>query len=233
MPHDAFVDLLGLEPRSAQSFAHHQGTQLHSRKCGECSLKFSNRCAHSGDNDYIFHNVAALNSWIPKQRKPYQERAIAGKEGGTNMESTPSTQLTSGPDDQPRTLLAPWWHTALMVVLILALSLAGARQLRSRADHPLHLVANYSLSIAYEWILAALALWGISLRKVPLRQLLGVWEPGSRAWLRDIGTAFAYWVVALMVLAALGNGLAKFSGSHIDPQKIGDVDPEARTHYWR
>jgi uncharacterized protein len=120
-------------------------------------------------------------------------------------------------------LLAPVWHTALMVLLILGLSLAGVRQLRNMGNHPLHLVANYSLSIAYEWILAALAVWGIHLRRVPLRQLLGEYRPGVRAWFHDIGIALAYWVVALMVLAAIGNALMKFSGSRIDPQKIGDV----------
>ena len=54
--HDALVDLIGIEPRAAQGFTHHQRTQLHSRETRQCTLKFSNRGAHSGDNDYIFHN---------------------------------------------------------------------------------------------------------------------------------------------------------------------------------
>ena len=33
-------------------------------------------------------------------------------------------------------LLAPWWHTALMVLLIIGLSVAGVRQLRSFGDKP-------------------------------------------------------------------------------------------------
>jgi membrane protease YdiL (CAAX protease family) len=120
-------------------------------------------------------------------------------------------------------LLAPWWHTALLVLLIITLSFAGVRQLRTIGDKPLHLVANYSLSIAYEWILAALVLWGLHLRKVPLRQLLGEQRPGARAWLADIGAALVYWVIALTALGLLGNALVKISGSHIDPQKIGAV----------
>jgi membrane protease YdiL (CAAX protease family) len=120
-------------------------------------------------------------------------------------------------------LLAPWWHTALMVLVIIGLSVAGVRQLHSFGDQPLHLVANYSLTIAYEWVLAGLVLWGIHMRKVPLRQLLGEKRPGVRAWLADLGVALGYWAVALIVLALLGNVLVKISGSHIDPQKIGDV----------
>jgi membrane protease YdiL (CAAX protease family) len=134
----------------------------------------------------------------------------------TNIESQPAASVEAG-------LIAPWWHTALLVLLIIGLSFAGARQLRTLGDKPLHLVANYSLSIAYEWILVALVLWGIHLRKVPLRQLLGERKAGGQAWLADIGAALVYWVVALSLLAVLGNVLVKLPGSHIDPQKIGVV----------
>jgi uncharacterized protein len=134
----------------------------------------------------------------------------------TTLEPPQSTSNQTG-------LLAPWWHTALLVLVIIALSFAGVRQLRTLGDRPLHLVVNYSLSIAYEWILAALVLWGLHLRKVPLRQLLGEQRPGARAWLADIGAAFVYWAIALTALGVLGNALVKISGSHIDPQKIGTV----------
>jgi membrane protease YdiL (CAAX protease family) len=120
-------------------------------------------------------------------------------------------------------LLAPWWHTALMVIMIISLSVAGVRQLRSFGSQPLHLVTNYILTIVYEWVLAGLVLWGLHMRKVPLRQLLGEWRPGARAWATDLGVALAYWAGALLLLAVLGNVLVKMSGSHIDPQKIGDV----------
>lgn len=130
--------------------------------------------------------------------------------------------MTAGPA-APGGLLAPWWHTALIVVVILGLSLAGVRQLRNFGDKPLHLVLNYSLTIAYEWTLAGLAIWGIHMRKVPLRQLLGEYRPGVRAWLNDFVVALAYWAVAILVLAIIGNVLVKLSGSHINPEKIGDV----------
>jgi uncharacterized protein len=130
---------------------------------------------------------------------------------------------TGGEANEQGGLLAPWWHTALLVLLIIGLSVAGVRQLHSFGNQPLHLVANYTLTIAYEWILAGLVLWGIHLRKIPLRQLLGERRPGVRAWLVDIGVALGYWAAALLVLALLANLLVKISGSHIDPQKIGDV----------
>jgi uncharacterized protein len=132
-------------------------------------------------------------------------------------------QSTSVQTDKQGGLLAPWWHTALMVLMIIGLSVQGVRRLNSFGGQPLHLVANYSLTIAYEWALAGLVLWGIRMRKVPLRQLMGERRPGLRAWLLDLGIALVYWVVAIVLLALLGNVLMKISGSHIDPQKIGDV----------
>jgi uncharacterized protein len=140
-----------------------------------------------------------------------------------DMTTIEPPQSSSGHTYEQGGLLAPWWHTAMMVALIIGLSVAGVRQLRSFGSQPLHLVANYSLTIAYEWILAALAVWGIHIRKVPLRQLLGKWRPGAQGWLADIGVALGFWAVALTVLALLGNALVKISGSHINPQRIGDV----------
>lgn len=151
---------------------------------------------------------------------PDEKREMKGTQG---MTTTEPPQAASGQANGEGGLLAPWWHTALMVLLIIGLSVAGVRQLRNFGDQPLRLVANYSLTIAYEWILAALALWGIHMRKVPLRQLLGEQRPGARSWLADIGVALGYWAGALIVLALLGEALVKISGSHIDPQKIGDV----------
>src|SRR5271155_5993912 len=135
---------------------------------------------------------------------------MKGTEGMTTIEPP---QAASGQADERGGLLAPWWHTALMVLLIIGLSVAGVRQLRSFGDQPLRLVANYSLTIAYEWILAALALWGIHMRKVPLRQLLGEQRPGAQGWLADIGVALGYWTVAVCVLALLSAVLVKISGS--------------------
>jgi membrane protease YdiL (CAAX protease family) len=142
---------------------------------------------------------------------------------GRGMTTTEPPQANTGQADERGGLVAPWWHTSLMVLLIGGLSVAGVRQLRSFGNQPLHLAVNYTLTIAYEWVLAALAVWGIHMRKIPLRQLLGERRPGVRGWLEDIGVALGYWVIAVCALALLSSVLVKISGSHIDPQKIGDV----------
>jgi hypothetical protein len=120
-------------------------------------------------------------------------------------------------------LIAPWWHTALMILLIVGLSVLGARQMHSSVGRPLRLVPNYLMTIAYEWVLAGLAWWGIHLRKVPLRQLIGEWRPAARGWLADFGAALVFWVVALMLLSVIARVLQHGFGSHLDPRKIAEV----------
>src|ERR1700761_2970358 len=77
--------------------------------------------------------------------------------------------------------IAPWWHTILLVVPLLAFSILGSLKPEQQAFGQHH-VLQYMLTLAWEWVLAALVLWGIHMRKTPLRQLLGVRRPGLRAW---------------------------------------------------
>jgi uncharacterized protein len=120
-------------------------------------------------------------------------------------------------------LLAPWWHTLLIVALILGLSAAGVARMGHLAHRQPRLIPNYLLTIAYEWVLAALAFWGIRMRRVPPQQLLGEWRPGARAWLSDFAIAVLFWAIALMLLSVLAQGLHYGFGSNVDPRKIADV----------
>jgi uncharacterized protein len=143
---------------------------------------------------------------------------------GSEPESNTSAADAETPPSHPTAgLLAPWWHTALMILLIAGISAGGARQLQVAAGHQLRLVPNYSLSIAYEWALAGMAWWGLRLRNIPLRQLMGETRPGLRGWLGDLGAALGYWVVALALLSVVAQVLLHTSGSRVDPRKIGEV----------
>jgi hypothetical protein len=110
-----------------------------------------------------------------------------------------------------------------MVLLIAGISAAGARQLHAAGGHAPRLVPNYSLSIAYEWALAGIAWWGLRMRKVPLKQLLGEIRPGWRGWAADLGAALLYWLVALMLLSLIAQAILYSSGARVDPRRIGDV----------
>lgn len=118
-------------------------------------------------------------------------------------------------------LIAPWWHTALMAAIIVGLSFTGARQLQRVGSGPMNMTPQYLATIAYEWALAGLAWWGIRLRGVPRAQLVGERRPGLRGWLSDAGAALIFWVIAVLLLALLGQALAH--GFKLDPQKISNV----------
>lgn len=141
-------------------------------------------------------------------------------------ETEPGEALPDQPDqrsNQSRSPIAPWWHTALMIVLIVGLSFTGARNMHEKINRPLHLVSNYVLTIIYEWILAGLVLWGIHMRGFSGRELVGEIRRGWRGWWIDFAAALIFWVIAVSLLAGIGQMLARIPGSHLNPGKIAEV----------
>ncbi len=126
---------------------------------------------------------------------------------------------------QPEKLLAPLWHTILIITFVAAASIAGARSSRHlpalghTADKYGHLW-TYVASIALEWTLAALTLWGLRLRNTSVRSVLGVNVAGMREWLIDAGVAAVFWIVALLVLGTLATLLKPL---HLHPENIRDT----------
>lgn len=110
---------------------------------------------------------------------------------------------TTLPANPLRQGIAPWWHTALLVTPLLAFSLLGSLQPARHAFHQHHL-SQYLATLAWEWILAALVLWGIHMRGIPLRQLLGTSRVTFRDWRDDLILAAAFWIASMMVLFAVG-----------------------------
>jgi membrane protease YdiL (CAAX protease family) len=135
--------------------------------------------------------------------------------------TAPNAQTTA----QPEKLLAPVWHTVLIVALVAAASIAGARNskqlpaLSHHADKYGHLW-TYVASIALEWTLAALTLWGLRLRKTSLRSVLGPNAPGIREWFVDAGVAAVFWIVALIFLGTIATLLKPL---HLHPENIRDT----------
>jgi uncharacterized protein len=96
--------------------------------------------------------------------------------------------------------IAPWWHTILLIAVILTTSLLSSLQ-SGKDNFAAGHMRHYLTSIAWEWILAVFAWWGIRMRRVPLRQLLGQRRSGWKMWIRDFGIALLFWIMALIVLA--------------------------------
>ena len=61
--------------------------------------------------------------------------------------------------------------------------------------------------MAWEIALGLLTWWGIRMRRVPIRQLLGERRAGVKAWFTDFGVALIFWLMASIVLAAISSVL--------------------------
>ena len=119
--------------------------------------------------------------------------------------------------------IAPWWHTALLIVPLLAFSILGS--IKPQRGLESHHVPQYLMTLAWEWILAGLVVWGIRMQGVPLRQLLGVRRPSVKDWRDDLLLAAAFWIASMILLAAIGTlmRLAHLSA----PQKmLAQLAPE-------
>jgi hypothetical protein len=113
-----------------------------------------------------------------------------------------TAEATAAKRGRLATAVAPWWHTALLVALLLGGSAMTAHQAH-HAGLAEHHVARYGVGIAAEWVLLLLVWWGLRMQRVPLADLLG-FRRGGHALAEDVGAAAIFWVMAMVVLAAIG-----------------------------
>jgi membrane protease YdiL (CAAX protease family) len=113
-----------------------------------------------------------------------------------------------------RTLVAPLWHTIVLVVVILGIALLQGRQqqqLRSiqlRSRLPLYgaMILFELVLFAYVWLL------GLRITRTPLRELIGGRWGSLKDLAIDIGVAFLFWIVVAGVLLGLGKLLGVNTG---------------------
>ena len=105
--------------------------------------------------------------------------------------------------------IAPWWHTAILASVIIGISILSGLQSKAAGFGGSH-IARYAITIAWEWVLALLAWWGLWIRRTPLREILGQRRTEIKEWARDIGIALLFWIMAMLVLAAIATVLRMF-----------------------
>ena len=129
------------------------------------------------------------------------------------------------PDRTGHRIVAPLWHTLVVLFILLTLSLLSARshspsglgQSRTR-------IANYLTVMAVEWGVVAFIWFGIRIRGVQMRDLVGGAWPNWVAALRDLGITILFLVAANLVLALMGFLL------RVAPnQAIRNIFPQGRT----
>jgi uncharacterized protein len=122
-----------------------------------------------------------------------------------------ATTIIVTPPADDRKLLAPVWHTVVLILFVASYSLLqvhfSARtetlQLRSR-------VPLYLFTICFELILLAYV-WFLGVRRSGTRfadVIGGRWARAGDVW-RDIGVAFVFWLVVIVFLALVGHVLGE------------------------
>jgi len=94
-------------------------------------------------------------------------------------------------------LLAPWWHTAIVVAVLLLLSLGG-----SRGKHPLaerSRLPQYIWTMVWEWVMTGIIWLGIR-KRIRLRDLIGGRWATVEDFCLDVVFAGAFWGCAMFVL---------------------------------
>jgi membrane protease YdiL (CAAX protease family) len=99
-------------------------------------------------------------------------------------------------------LIAPVWHTVVLVAAIIAISIHGASRL-SVIHGPLNRLATYGLTAATEIAMLAWVIFGLRLRKTPLRSLLGSCPVNIHSIVLDLGFALLFWITSMMVLGSV------------------------------
>jgi len=141
-------------------------------------------------------------------------------------ETIPADQTPARPERaQP---IAPAWHTLVLLVVIVGLSLLQGLPKLARGGEPLqpNRLATYILTLVYEmFLLGYVWLIRIMKYKVPLRELIGGRWRRPLDFFKDVGVAFLFWLAVMgMLLAA--RFLLGFSGAAAAKSMLPQTVPE-------
>src|SRR5260370_21362199 len=133
------------------------------------------------------------------------------------------------PASKGKKLIAPVWHTVLIVAMILVNSYAASSQLSANVQHRGRIVL-YLSTIVTQFLLLLLVWFGLWLKKTKLRELIGGRWNSVEAFLLDVAIAAGFWVVSALILVGvkLALGLASLNVSHSAEQvkqAIGSITP--------
>lgn len=98
--------------------------------------------------------------------------------------------------DQERGLIAPWWHTSIVLIVIVAVTiLAMCTHGTSTAGEEYHGgIPLYVSVVIFEWTLFCLTYAGTR-KRTTLRELIGVRWSGRTAFVRSALITIAFWFI--------------------------------------
>jgi CAAX protease family protein len=113
------------------------------------------------------------------------------------LPDTPNPADSPGPLATRSALLAPVWHTALVLFVLIGASVAGARGVHPTAGHGK--LPQYLWTMFWEWLLTGFVYLGIR-KRVRLRELIGGRWNNIGSFLLDVAVAGGFWLAAVLVL---------------------------------
>ncbi len=144
------------------------------------------------------------------------------------MSLDPQIPQSSAPQSGERRLLAPPWHTALLVAVLLlgSISGSGSHHLLARGGSKL---PQYIWGIGWEWILAGLVWLGIR-KRYRLRDVIGGRWASFDDFFLDILIAALFWTIAAVVLATGAKLMHLDQAEKIDTMRrqLGFLTPNTR-----
>jgi membrane protease YdiL (CAAX protease family) len=115
-------------------------------------------------------------------------------------------------------LIAPLWHTLLIVALILANSFAGSSKLGA-VNGPGSRIILYGGTFVTQFILILLVWFGIRSRGVKMRDLIGGRWKSVESFLLDVGLAAGFLVVSLLLLTLVRMAVGTLDLHNLQKQK--------------
>ena len=124
--------------------------------------------------------------------------------------------------------IIPYWHTALLVLVLGGFSLLNAKS--AHGAHSGHAqVRIYLATMVYEWLFTAYVWWGLRRAGLSLRELIGGRWKSVEDFLLDVAIAVGTWMGALMVIAmaAVAMGMNHSGSIESARKQIGFLAPQS------
>ena len=130
----------------------------------------------------------------------------------------------------PKThLLAPWWHTVILIAMLLFVSLNGTQGKHPLTEESGSKLPEYLATIVWEWTLVGLV-WLGTRKRISMRELIGGRWANWEAFFLDVVYAAAFWGCAMFVLGGIAKLMHLDEGGNMEAMRksLGFLAPGSR-----
>ncbi|MGC2697370.1 MAG: type II CAAX endopeptidase family protein [Candidatus Angelobacter sp.] len=132
--------------------------------------------------------------------------------------TSPETTITPAPAQAKNNLIAPLWHTLLIVAILLTFSFLGSSPQTQAGTGPYARIIVYSGTFLFELIVVLLIWFWIRRSGLSMRELIGGRWTTPESFLLDIGIAVGFLIAANAVLVGLRVALGTLDLHNMDKQ---------------